>query len=78
MQQGEFADTLGVKRQAYAAWEAGISLPRGIVSLAKRVELAYGVSAGWILGTEEAPTRPKPGGDSEKLPRLDSNQEPTD
>lgn len=52
LDQNEFADTLGVGRQGYAAWESGRTSPRDIVALAKRVELATGVPAAWMLGIE--------------------------
>lgn len=50
IEQTEMAELLGVKKQAYAAWETGRSQPRDILTLAKRVELATRVPASWLLG----------------------------
>ena len=40
--QGDFADQIGQTRETLSAWEAGRNQPRNIVSIAKRIELAYG------------------------------------
>jgi DNA-binding XRE family transcriptional regulator len=53
LEQGAFAEKLGVKRQAYAAWEMGRTHPRDILALARRVELVSGVPASWVLGFGE-------------------------
>lgn len=50
MEQAEFADQLGVTRQAYAAWESGRNEPRSILAVAKKVELLSRVPAAWLLG----------------------------
>lgn len=75
--QGQFANTLGETRESLSAWESGrVAQPRNVVTIAKRIELAYGVPAGWVLGLEN----PHPGDPDRgiKLPRLDSNQQPFD
>lgn len=50
--QTEFAQKLGVTRQAYAAWESGRNEPRSILAIAKKVELISGVPAVWVLGID--------------------------
>jgi DNA-binding XRE family transcriptional regulator len=50
LEQGPFAEKLGVTKQAYAAWETGRTHPRDILALARRVELVSGVPAEWVLG----------------------------
>jgi DNA-binding XRE family transcriptional regulator len=55
--QTEFAQRLGVTRQAYAAWEAGRNEPRTILAVARKVELMSGVPAAWLLGVDS----PTPG-----------------
>lgn len=52
LEQAEFADKLGVTRQAYAAWESGRNEPRSILAVAKRVEAMSRVPAAWILGVD--------------------------
>ena len=51
--QGDFAATIGQTRDTLSAWEAGRNTPRQIVAIAQRLELAYGVAAGWVLGIQE-------------------------
>lgn len=60
MSQGEMAATLGVTRQAYAAWEAGTTKPGDIVGIARRIEDHWPdrVSAAWMLGVDDDPTPP--------------------
>lgn len=51
--QGEFAKQLGVTASAASAWEsAGDRTPRDVVTIAKRIELAFGVPAAWLLGLD--------------------------
>lgn len=52
VEQGRFADLLGVTRQAYAAWESGRNEPRSILAVARRIEEVSGVPAVWVLGIE--------------------------
>jgi transcriptional regulator with XRE-family HTH domain len=61
--QVDFAVSIGAGPKAYASWEADRNSPRGpeLVALAKRIELAYGVSAAWTLGLH---VPPKDGPDS--------------
>lgn len=50
LNQADFARSIGAKEKAYAAWESGTNEPRDVVGLAKRIQLAYGVRASWVLG----------------------------
>jgi DNA-binding XRE family transcriptional regulator len=55
IEQGEMAEKLNVKKQAYAAWETGRTHPRDILAIARRVELATRVPAQWVLGLDQSP-----------------------
>ena len=57
--QRDFAKVLHATQEAVSAWEAGRNYPRDVVAIAQRIERAYGVSAGWVLGITE---NPRPGG----------------
>ncbi|MSZ77758.1 MAG: helix-turn-helix domain-containing protein [Actinobacteria bacterium] len=84
--QTEFAARIDEGEKALASWEAGTREPRALVAVAKRIELAFGVPATWILGLDDqtpTPGAPGPGtaasnGEEVSLPRLDSNQQPSD
>ena len=54
LDQAEFAKRLGLKQQRYGAWEAGRNNPpmNEFVTVAKRIELAFGVPAAWLLGLD--------------------------
>lgn len=83
MHQRDMARLLGVTPSAYAAWESGRNVPANIVSLAKRIELLTDVPAVWTLGLDTANDGPRPGvrGEGRRvigLPRLDSDQQPSD
>ena len=67
--QGDFADQIGQTSETLSAWEAGRNQPRNIVSIAKRIELAYGVAAGWVLGIQESPYPSGPWPDDDGAPR---------
>jgi transcriptional regulator with XRE-family HTH domain len=54
--QEDFAAHLGVTKVAYAAWESGRNVPRGQITIAKRVEVLTGVPASWLLGLDEPDT----------------------
>ncbi|WP_080733926.1 helix-turn-helix domain-containing protein [Rhodococcoides fascians] len=81
MTQAEMAAELGVSRARYEAWESGRNTPDNIVAVAKRIEMRWRgrVTAAWMLGVNERSPRPDgdPNGGS-ALPRLDSNQQPSD
>lgn len=93
LDQGEFAAAIGVKADRYGAWESGRNgVPSDIlVPLAKRIEAVTGVPAEWTVGLMDG-TPPDGGGggglEAEPisrnrlgrgaLPRLDSNQQPSD
>ncbi|WP_434056286.1 helix-turn-helix domain-containing protein [Georgenia wangjunii] len=79
LRQREFAEKLEVGAPAYAQWESGNNQPRDIVTLARRIEMLTSIPATWILGLNEE--RPRPAGSGARggmLPRLDSNQQPSD
>lgn len=51
LSQEAFGDTLGVSRQSISKWEADQNIPDvdKLIAISKK----YGVSVGWLLGTEE-------------------------
>lgn len=74
LSQGELADRVGITRTMAANVENGRTEPRPIVI--RMWAMCTGVDAGW-LETGESPHPVDPDGGSE-LPRLDSNQQPSD
>ncbi len=56
LSQEGFGETLGVSRQSISKWEADQSIPD--VEKLIAISRLYGVSIGWILGTEEERTTP--------------------
>lgn len=50
--QAEFAALLDENQKTYAAWELDTSVPRNVVTISKRVEVATGVPAAWLLGLQ--------------------------
>lgn len=56
LSQEGFGETLGVSRQSISKWEADQSIPD--VEKLIAISRLYGVSVGWILGTEEDRTAP--------------------
>lgn len=80
--QAEFAERLGVARNTINNYELGKTKPRRPLMLVWSME--SGVSLSWILtgnpnwpNNDETPD-PEGPGVPEKLPRLDSNQQPSD
>lgn len=69
LSQGEFAKQLGVTASAASAWESADGrTPRDVVTIAKRIELAFGVPAAWLLGLETEITGPPgPGGGAQSV-----------
>lgn len=61
MSQAEMALKLGVGRQAYAAWESGVSRPTDIVAVARQVANLWPaqVTAAWMLDID-LPGDPRP------------------
>ena len=55
--QENLGERLGVSRQAIYKWESDSAMPE----VEKLVALSglFGVSVGWLLGTEEEPTAPE-------------------
>lgn len=62
--QAEFAELLGVTKNAYAQWEAGNNQPRDIVEMCKKIQRITGVSSAWLLGVVNP--EPDPG---EQMPK---------
>ena len=58
LSQEDFARPLDVAKVTYGAWETGRNQPSDVVSVAKRIELAYGVPAWWTLGLNAENRRP--------------------
>lgn len=75
MDRNEFADRIGVSRNTIGNYESERVAPRRIVLNAWA--LATGVPLAW-LQTGETPRPVDPDGGSRLLPRLDSNQQPSD
>jgi len=70
LNQTEFGDRIGQKPGTISAWESGRNdEPRGVVAISKRIELAYGVSALWVLGMQESPYPKGQGPDDGVAPR---------
>ena len=67
LSQGEFANRIGEGEKALGSWEAGLREPRSLVAVAKRIELAFGVPATWMLGLEDGPI-PSRGPDGDGTP----------
>jgi len=67
LSQVEFAERIGRGEKAVASWELSTNEPRDVVTLAKRIEVAFGVPAGWTLGLAGGPNGGQP-----TLPKVDS------
>lgn len=65
--QDQFAAAIGVNSKSLAAWENDAWQPRGMVAIAKRIELAFGVPAAWTLGLDESVDATKAPVDDEGL-----------
>lgn len=63
----ELARSLDVSKQAVSQWETGATIPRSVNAVARRLELAYGIPAAWLLG-QEVPAGPDPDGGAEDPP----------
>lgn len=74
LDQTEFADRLGVSRSSVSNYERGTTAPRRIVLNAWA--MATGVPIEWL---RDGSTNPRPGDPDGgvRLPRLDSNQQPS-
>lgn len=58
----ELARVCEVSKQAVSQWETGATVPRSANAVARRIEMAYGIPAAWLMGQQEAPARPGPDG----------------
>lgn len=79
MSQVEFAEHIGIGRSTVQSYENGTTSPKQIAL--KAWAMATGVPFHWLAwGMTEAPTQPPvmagAGASAQKLPRLDSNQQP--
>lgn len=73
LDQGELAELIGIARNTVSNYERAQTEPRRPALIAW--SMATGVPLAWLeTGTAPHPEGPAP--DGEKLPRLDSNQEP--
>ena len=59
----ELAQTVAVSKQAVSQWETGATTPRSANAIARRIQIAYGIPAAWLLGQES----PHPDGPDEGL-----------
>lgn len=75
MTQRQFAEAIQVSAPRYSQWEADLNGPRDLVNVAKRIQLATGVPASWLLGVDDTGT-PGPRGGGKWVAR-DSNPKPT-
>lgn len=77
--QAAFAERLQVGEQRYSAWESGRNHPpvQDFVTVAKRIELAFGVAAEWTLGLEMRNTPRPDGPEGEERPGRESNSRPS-
>lgn len=63
----ELARTVGVSKQAVSQWETGATTPRSVNAIARRIQIAYGIPATWLLG-QENPQPDGPDGGLEEAP----------
>lgn len=77
MSQDEFAEDIEVGKKSLAAWELDTNTPRAIVTIARRIEINYGVRATWMLGLENEKA-PGDGPGVQWRAREDSNPQPSD
>ncbi len=66
MSQEAFAKLLGATPQALGAWELDVNAPRNVVAIAKRLEVAAGVPATWMLGLVAEGTMKPPAGETDE------------
>lgn len=59
MNQTEFAEQLGVKRESLTAWETGRNEPRSITEVVERLERLTGVPRQWFLGWLDPEPQPR-------------------
>lgn len=72
LSQEQLASRLGVKKVTLGAWEVGRNEPSDLIATAKRIQLATGVPASWIVGLDD-PDGGGPGGLKAQRPQQDSN-----
>ena len=53
MSQAQFAELIGDSSKNVATWEADKSLPRHLVAVCKKIELAARVPSEWLLGLHQ-------------------------
>lgn len=62
LHQRDFAKRINVQGGSLAAWETDRAVPRNMVAVAKRIEIATRVPAAWILGLDDGPGPDDPDG----------------
>lgn len=75
LSQAEFADLIGESRKNIGTWESDYALPRYLVAVCKKVELATRVPSHWLLGLAQASESLPPSAAS--LPPQDGSITPT-
>lgn len=73
----EAALACNLPAQSWREWEVSGRSPRNLVDAASRIALRTGVDEFWLLTGKRNPRQGDPDGGS-TLPRLDSNQQPSD
>lgn len=51
--QGDMAELVGVPKNRWQQWEAGLAYPRDLVSVARRIAEVTGVDIAWLIGLGE-------------------------
>lgn len=61
LNQGQFAELIGVKAGTYASWEAGNTKPEDLIGTARLIFGVTGVDPAWLLDVaDDAPMGPNP------------------
>lgn len=77
LSQEEAAERCGVTRASWSTWERGV-IPRGQAEVTRKISSGLGYDLGWLMwggplrNVNDGPDGP------DGLPRLDSNQRPSD
>jgi transcriptional regulator with XRE-family HTH domain len=75
LNQGQFAELIGVKPGTYASWEAGNTKPEDLIATARHIFEVTGADPAWLLDVaDDAPQGPK-GPPGVGVPRFTWNEE---